>query len=329
MTTPAKIHDKHGEALEMGPVVCQAKRLATHLRPDLDAALAIWICQRIRRQASVPPAEVIFLPSSSTSVDIGVLGISLGQGKGLQRFGPGRTIRRSAIRGSAAMAVFRALPDEDRSILEPIVQAISDANEKGDNIHSQNLQESYYPDGTKRWDNEALRRQVMSTTIWAIAEDLSYVAADQDILKIWGTVFDGMLAAGLKRREAVHASDQADYRYKGVLAILPHNAPMQTSKEAFHKGAKVVLFSSYIGGDQWVLGISRKSGDESRFIDFHDYQDILKKWLPDIFIHPGGYMAGWTIKAPLVCSADEFQYRRQALLMGVVEIVGKALQSKG
>lgn len=227
------------------------------------------------------------------------------------------------------MAVFRALSEEDRNLIEPIVQAISDADEKGDNLHTLTLQESVYPDGTKHWDNVILRTQIMATNMWSMFEDLSYVCWDKALVDIWFQVFDGILAAGLKRREAIQASKEADFRFEGILAILPHGAPQQTSKAVYQKGAKLVLFSSYLGNDHWTLGISRKSGDDARFIDFHDGQEILKRWVPDLFIHPGGFMAGWTIKSPLKCNTDEFKYKRQALIMAVNEMVGKAIQSKG
>jgi hypothetical protein len=327
--TSAKIHDKAGEALEIGRVVCQCRKLATHLRPDLDATLAIWMCQRIRKNVNLQTVEVIFIPSSTTSVDNGIFAVDLGLGRGVQRFGHGRSLKRSSIKGSAAMAVSKALPEADRIVLDPLVQAISDANEKGDNIHVLTLQDSTFPDGTKRWDHSPLRHQIVNTTMWAIFDDLLYVADDQEVLRIWSLVFDGILAEGLKKREALQASDNAELRFNGVMAILPHNAPQQTSKAVYGRGAKIAVFSSYLGGDRWTLGVSRKSGDDARFIDFHDNQHILKKYVPDLFIHPGGFMAGWTIKSPLVCSADDFKFKREALIVGVSELVRNAVQSKG
>lgn len=329
MTVSAKIHDKAGEALEIGRVVCLAKKLATHLRPDLDAVLAIWICQRIRRQASIPPAEVIFIPSSTSSAEAGTLAVDIGLGRGLQRFGFGRSLKRSSIKGSAAMALFRALPDDDRAMLESVVQAVSDADEKGENIHTLTLQESLYHDGTKRWDNKPLRNQILATNMWATFHNLSCVLKDVEILKYWSSVFDGIIAAGLKQREAVHASDQAEFMFGGLLAILPHGAPQETSRVVYQKGAKLVLFSSYLGGDRWTLGVSRKSGDDARFIDFLEQAQFLKKFVPDLFIHPGGFMAGWTVKSPMAGSADDFKTKKAALIAGVCEMLRNALQSKG
>lgn len=325
----ARIHDKSGEALEIGRVVCNARRFATHLRPDLDAVLAVWICQRIRRHAGLPPAEVIFISASTNSVPLDVLAIDVGLGKGVQRFGHGRSIKRSSIRGSASMAVYRALPDEDRLIIEPLVFAISDADEKGDNVHWHNLQESVYPDGTRRWDNTQLRTRIVNTTMWAIFDDLAAVAEDAELLHTWSRIFDGALAQGVKKREAAHASEKAEFKFDGMLAVLPHNAPPQTSKEVFKKGAKMVVFSSHLGGNLWTLGVSRKSGDDARQIDLIEGQSILKRHLPGIFIHPGGFMAGWTIKAPLQASADDFRDMRRNLIDAIGELLRNKLPKKG
>lgn len=326
--TSAKIHDKVGEALEIGRVVCLASKLATHLRPDLDAVLAIWICQRIRKQSKKSPAEVVFIPASTTSVDSGTLALNMGIGKGVQRFGNGRSIKRSAIKGSVSMALYRALPDDDRALLDTIVQTISDAVEKGENIHTLNLQDSTFPDGTSRWDQLLLRHQITSTTMWAVFDNMATVIEDRDLVHIWGLVFDGILAAGLKKREAKQASGNVEFRFDGTLAILPHNAPQDTTKIIFGKGAKIAIFSSYLGADTWTLGVSRRRGDEARYIDLHDYQSTLKKYVPEIFVHPGGFMAGWTIKSPLRCSAEDFRDKREALIVAVSELVRNALRSK-
>lgn len=325
----AKIHDRHGEALEIGRVVCNARRLATHLRPDLDACLAVWICQRIRRQNNLPPAPVEFFPASTNSVAADILALDLGLGKGVQRFGHGRSIKRSSIKGTSSMAVFRALPDEDRMTIEPLVQAISDADEKGENIHTLTLQESTYSDGTRKWDNSGLRAQITSTTMWAVYDCLSQVMDDAELLAAWGRVFDGVLATGVKRRETVQAASKTEFKFGGILAVLPHNAPQQTSQAVFKKGAKVVLFSAYLGADRWTLGLTRKSGEDARFIDFVENAPLLKKYVPDVFVHPGGFMAGWTIKAPLVATADEFRDRKRALLEAISELLRNELTKKG
>lgn len=324
----AKIHDKVGEALEIGRVVCLAKKLATHLRPDLDAILSVWICQRVRKHSNLPPLELAFLASSVTSVESDTFAVDMGIGKGVQRFGNGRSIKRSAIKGSSSMALFRALPESDRNLLETLVQTISDKSEKGENIHALTLRDSYLPDGTSRWEQLPLRHQITSTTMWAMHEDMCNVADDKELLKIWSLVFDGVLAAGLKRREAKQASGNADFRFESVLAILPHNAPQETSKMVYAKGAQIALFSSYLGADLWTLGISRRRSDDARFLDFHENQQTLKKYVPDIFVHPGGFMAGWTIKSPLSCSADDFRFKREALIVGVSELVRNALKNK-
>lgn len=330
MPTPAKIHDREDEALEIGKAVCLSKKLAAPLRPDLDVVFAIWICQRIRRQVGMAPADVLFIPASVHAVDHGVLALDLGIGRGLQRFGEGKSLKRSVNKGSAALAVFRALTDDERDILDTVAGAISDADEKGTNIHAITLQDSLYPDGTRRWDHQSLRQQIMCTTLWSVFDDTANaIRADSDLVAFWGRIFDGMLATGLKKKQATEATKHTLYRFNNVLAILEHNAPIQTTQEVYHKGAKVVLFSSFLGADTWTLGLSRKSGDDARFIDFYEERQILLKHVPDIFVHSGGYMAGWTIKSPLVCTGVEFKSKREALIIAIEELVDKALETKG
>lgn len=325
-SSTAKTHDKAGEVLEVGSVVCSARTIATHVRPDLDAVLAVWICQRIRKHAGLSPARVVFLPASETSIDGDVFAIAVGKGKGIVPCGSGKSLRKSSIGGSASMAVFRALSEADRDVLATVVQAISDEDETGTSIHVENLKTSGSKGEATRWESRHIREPIMATTIWSAFEFYSMaVLDDEKILETWSAVFDGLLASGLKKREADHASSQAELKFNGRLAILPHGAPQEATKLAFKSGALVVVFSSFLGHDKWTLGVVKKTGEEARFIDFHDYQTLLRKYVPDIFVHEGGFLAGWTVKAPLTCGASEFRDRQSALILAVNELMRIAL----
>ena len=226
------------------------------------------------------------------------------------------------------MALYRALPEDDRAVLDTVVQTVSDTVEKEENIHELTLQEATLPDGTSKWDQLFLRHQITSTTMWAVFDSMANVIDDPELVKIWGIFFDGVLAAGLKKREARQAIAHVSYRFDGALAILPHNAPQETSKIAYGKGAKLIVFSSYLGDGCWTLGVSRRRLGSSLLIDFQEHQQLLRSYLPCIFIHPGGYMAGWTSKSPLCCSAEEFGQKRESLIKAVSELVTNALHSK-
>lgn len=323
----AKVHDREGEPFDVGRTVVSAKTLATHIRPDLNALLSVWICQRIRRQEGIPLAEIAFVPASTTQVPKGTFAVDVGYGRGIVKCGEGWSLKRSSIKGSSCMALYRVLPDEDRNALEPLVQAISDADEEGDNVHTTLLKEEVH--GTRKWDNTVLRKKVLATTMWSVYHNLYQVMTDVDLLEFWEPVFDGLLLSSIKEKEAAHASAIAEYRFGGRLAVLPHDAPLLSSRAAYENGALLTLFSSNLGNGRWVLGLSRKPGEEARFIDLDKYRRELKHYLPDMFIHPGGWMAGWTVKAPLVCSEREFNSKRAALIRAVDDVMRKAIESLG
>lgn len=227
------------------------------------------------------------------------------------------------------MACFRALPEDDKVLLEDLVTAISESEEVGENIHSLNLHESLYPDGTSRWDNITLRSQILNTTMWAALENLMEVATDFEVYKTWTNIFDGVLKASTKQRLAQSAAEQTEYRLDGALAILPHNAPSpMTARLAFQNGAHLVLFSSMPSYNKWTLGLSRKPGEESKFINLHNEAERLRSIVPDIPIAAGGHWAGWTPTEPLLGSASDFKVRYVALVQAATEIVRIALHRR-
>jgi hypothetical protein len=327
MASRAQVHDRVGEALDVGRAVCNAKVVATHIRPDINALLTVWIAQRLRRHAGLSPAGVAFIPASTTNVDEGTFAVDVGYGKGIVKCGKGWSLKRSDIKGSACMALYRALPDDDREAVEALVQAISEADEEGDNIHTMLLKEEFH--GIRKWDNLQLRRRVLATTMWSVYHSLYHVMQDAELLAFWSRIFDGLLVSAIKEKEAAHASAVAEYKWGGLLAVLPHNAPLQSSRAAYENGALLALFSSNLGNGRWVLGLARKPGEEARYIDLDKYKNELKQYVPDLFIHKAGWMAGWTVKAPLVCSEREFTQKRLALIRAIDEVMRKVIESRG
>jgi hypothetical protein len=317
----AAVHDRGGEVGEIENVVRRSVKIATHLRPDLDAIFAVWVCQRIRSQNGLLPLKVLFIPANTQGVESGILAVDIGPDKGLRQFGQGYCLKRSALGGSASMAVYRALNEEDRYILESVAKAISDADETGDTIHTQILK------STGNWGNLQVRNGVMATTLWSVFHAMSNQMRDQDLLQSWTNVFEGMMIGGQDRLRASSAVRKAELHHEGLLAVLPHGAPRATSRAAYERGAVVVLFSSKLGGDRWTLGLSKKAGDTSR-LNLSEGKAEFERVLPGIFVKPEGFMLGWTSKAPLVCTQEQFLTKREALIKASIEIVGKLLSPK-
>src|SRR5687767_899395 len=81
--------------------VIRASKVATHTRPDLDACLSLWLVQRIRVLANVPPATVLFIPANTVGVEEDVFAVDMGRGNGIRSFGRGFHLKASENGGSA------------------------------------------------------------------------------------------------------------------------------------------------------------------------------------------------------------------------------------
>jgi hypothetical protein len=291
------------EAVRIREAVLNATKLATHLRPDLDALLSIWICQRIRSAFGSRPIPVLFIPANVEGVEEGILAVDIGSGRGLEPFGEGLAIKRSALKGSACMALYRALPDFEKDILEAETTAISTSDEKGENVHSRALRQ------TQVWSDVKIRNQLLTTNIWTVIRRLRYTYSDQKLLEWAMAHFDGAMIEGTRKAEGEKAASRAIYI--GPLALLPHNAPPESTKFAFQRGAEVVFFSSSLGGDRWTLGLARNPKAMSPRSDLR--QLGLEEILPGIRVHQDGFAAGWVAKGPLTCLKSEFDRKRELL----------------
>ena len=327
MTSRAKIHDRDGEVLELGAYVCSAKVIATHLRPNLDACLAVWICQRLRENDGQSAAEVIFVPSNVTHLPTGVFGVHVGRGRGVHKLVEGYAIKQSAIGGSPSLALYRLLEDEQRSNIESVVRAVSDADKKWESIHTTVLKGAKDDLGHRYWDRADIRAEVLDTTMWAVHYALMQQCSDAELIKAWHTIFSGMSNLGDVRKEAERAADRATYLAGGIIAVLPHNAPQQAGRLAFDKGVYVVVFSSQISAEAWTLGAVRRSHPQ-RLYDFDRIRDELTKAVPGIFVHSEGRMTGWTNKAPLYCDQEHFTAFRNSLIACISKTLGQPHKEK-
>ena len=308
-------------------VACSVTTLVTHLRPDLDALLAVWMCQRLRHHAGISPAKVLFVPANVRGVEEGVLAVDMGTSKGVRSFGKGHCLKWSAHPegGSSCMAVWRALPEDELHIFENMVRAVSDADQRGENIHRIISKKGM---GAAML-NESARNQVLATNIWTMHQAMMSVHSDEQLWSIWSTVFDGILVSGLLVRQAEQYASRSNMLCQGLLAVLPHNAPLPTSRFVFDRGAKLAVFSSEIGSDRWTLGVTRSASQSAMFINLAKYQDEITALIPGIYIHPSGYLAGWTATAPLFASREEFEKKRADLIRAVVHVIGSSLPSRG
>jgi hypothetical protein len=316
-------HDRSGEIIELKAMVVRAVKLLTHRQPDLSDLLAIWICQRVRELEGLSPCKVNFVPANLKGADEGVLAIGMGiQEKGLRRFGKGCSIVSSIHGGSAVLAVHRLLPEEDRDILLPLVMAVSDVVETGVTSLTKWTRAIEVAEDTKE--------QLFATSMWIVYQSLMAIYEDEKMLDVWSDIFSGFLVVGKEKVEAQKAKNRIDLTCNGVLAILPHNAPRAMTKVAYEeKGASMVLFSSEINHNSFTLGLSRKSGDELRYLNLTKMSLMLTAAFPNIFIASDGYMAGWTSKAPLRCSREQLFKMRDALIDLAKEIVPRLVALKG
>lgn len=306
---------------------CTATILATHLRPDLDALLALWMCQRVRYHSGLSPATVLFLPANVRGVVEGVLSVDMGTGKGIRVFGKGHCLKWSAHPegGASSMAVWRALPGDERPLIEHVVRAISDADQCGENVHRIISKKSRGAISM----GESARNQVMATNMWSMHQALMSVKRDSELLDTWSSVFDGIVMSGKLLKQAERYAEQANFLCEGTLAILPHNAPMPTSRVVFDKGAKLAVFSSELGDDKWTLGVTRSASQSAVFINLAQFQDEITALVPSIYIHPSGYLAGWTATAPLSAPRAEFEKKRTDLIRAIVQVITNLLPSRG
>ena len=308
-------------------VACAASTLATHLRPDLDALLALWMCQRLRQYAGMSPAKVLFVPANVRGVEEGVLAVDMGTSKGVRTFGKGHCLKWSAHPegGSSSLAVWRAQPEDERPIFENLVKAISDADQRGENVHRIISKKGMGATSL----NETARGQILATNMWTMHQAMMAVSDDTQLWALWKTVFDGILTTGLMLKESENYAGRSNMLCKGVLAILPHNAPPPTSRIVFDRGAKLSVFSSELGPSVWTLGVTRSASLSASFINLAKFQEEITALVPGIYIHPSGYLAGWTATAPLFASREEFEKKRQDLIRAMVQVVSSLLLARG
>jgi len=299
-------------------VANSATTLVTHLRPDLDALLAVWMFQRLRHHAGMSQAKVLFIPANAKGVRNGTLAVDMGNGKGVRPFGNGHCLKWSAHPegGSASMAVWRALPLEDRNIFEHLVKAISDADHKGENVHRTIVNKS-----ASAVLSESVKNQVQSTNLWTVHQSVMNIATDEELWRMFSSFFDGYLMTGMMEREASSLAGQAEILCDGVLAVLPHNSPPPTSRLVFERGPKLAVFSSEIGSGRWTLGVSRSVKHSASYINLAQFQDDITEMVPGIYIHPGGFFAGWTAAAPLICKMEDFEKKKEDLIRAMVMVV--------
>jgi hypothetical protein len=303
-----------------------AASIATHLRPDLDALLGVWMLQRIRARSGISPAEVLFVSANVKGVGRDVLAVDIGNGKGIRAFGEGNCLKWSAHPdgGASSMAVWRALPEDDQLILEHLVRAISDADKSGENVHNILIKKVRSPSLS-----ESVRAQVLGTNIWATHQALMLVSDDYQLLRFWSSVFDGVVSLGMQQRQAEEYAKKATFVGDGTIAVLPHNAPHLTGKLVLQKGAMLVVFSSELGKNRWALGVIRSARRAATFVDLAKHQEEIMALVPDIYIHPSGHLAGWTATAPLCVPREEFEKKRSDLIRAVIQVVGSLLPSRG
>ena len=326
--TVAKVLEDTDEPGGIVRVACSASILATHLRPDLDALLGLWMCQRLRHNAGMSAAKIIFVPANVRGVADGTLAVDIGMGRGIRPFGRGHCLKWSAHPdgGSASMAVWRALPEDERSYFAALAQAISDADQGGENIHRTVLKKGavlkHGRGVATLWNNPIIRNQVLDTNMWSMHQAMMNVHDDRSMARTWFAVFDGILSSGMQWQHAHAVAEEATVLLDGTVAILPHNSPLPTSKVVFDRGIKLAVFSSEIGTGAWTLGVTRSASREAiSFINLAKYQDEITGLVPGIYIHPSGFLAGWTATAPLLASCDEFEKRRKALIQAVIKVV--------
>lgn len=311
MSSPHEATSEQEEIWLLKELIGACVKLATHIRPDLDAIFSVLMCQRLRKTLDLDPVEVLFIPANTKGIEQGIFAVDVGRGKGVVPYGEGYAIKQSAVGGSATLAIFRCLPPLEQSILGPLAHAISYADEKGENVHSVSL---------KRYSNNSdTRSQVVNSNDWYTHRVLAHVLNDRQLLHWWEAKFDGMIEDGLKQMAGAKAAAEADFRLDGQLAILPYGAPSSASAYAYQKGAKVVLFSAPLGGDRWTLGLVRNPTPVGGPIDLNVLRPILTELFPDIYIHPVGFMAGWTAKGPLIRSQRQYEKMREHFIGVVTE----------
>lgn len=322
MANQAQVLSDVDEPNRIVRVVHTASKIATHLRPDLDALLAVWMCQRLRFTAGLSDAEVLFLPANAKSVDEDTFAVDMGTGKGLRPFGKGHCLKWSSHPngGSASMAFWRALPEDEQGFFKDLVFAISSADQGGENVHKILLK--------KGKGSDALRDQVMATNIWSIHTSLLNVLNDKKLLEFWSAVFDGTVAAGLQHQQAKHMAERTKFLLDGTLAIIPHDAPPPTSKMVFEKGARLAIFSSEIGPKEWILGVTRSATHAASFINLAEYEGEILETVPGAYVHPAGFLVGWTATAPFRGTAEEFWKTRTDLQRVITSVLSKILSTR-
>lgn len=305
------------ETVELTQVIRSCTKIATHLRPDLDALLSLWLCQRHREVVGLKPAQLLFIKAGTESIEEGVLAVDVGVGAGLKRMGAGWSIKRSERGGSAAMAVYRTLTPDDRYLFQTVVEAISDADE-GENVHKRWLKK------TKAWKNRPVRNQVLTTSLWVAFGCASEILDDHALYKWFSCYLQGMVKSRDEKLLAEEAARQAQYMPSG-LAILPHNAPSKASNVAFKRGARLAFFSQEAGGDRWILGITKSTHLDMPDEVMQELKHTISEVMPDAFIHEDLRTVGWVGKSPLVCSKREFEQRRTALLNAVIGVLERKM----
>lgn len=310
MATAVQSEAKGHELDLLLQAILQADKIATHRRPDMDALMALCLVQLVRKQHHKPlkREDIVFLNASVTGVEKGILAVDMDKGYGLHPFGEGLAIK-ATENASACLSLLPLLDEGDQSILYAPVSAISDADLKGKNIYEVLLRREDRH-GMSAWNNLHLRNQAKSMSRWDVYHSLMLSLSDEEVLDIFCIDVDNMLRRGRERMEAKQLASEAEYLCDGKLAILPFNAHQATSTAAFNRGAEVVLFSgkgSY--KDEYRLGLAKSHS--SKLDLYQIFWGHMNCVYPDIWLHPDGFMLGWTGKGPLICKREEFEKKRE------------------
>tara|TARA_Y100000034_G_scaffold135885_1_gene209616 strand:+ start:5437 stop:6390 length:954 start_codon:yes stop_codon:yes gene_type:complete len=263
--------------------------LYTHLNPDMDSVLAVWAIQTLRKGAGVEPAKVEFVPARYSDFSPERFGVDIGDGHSphhLKEFDD----------MSAGAFFVSLLDDEDSNAMLAVADAVSHADLGRGTPVSCLARQCGNPDPD-------LVDSAHATSLWSVLGALveyqraigaSSKEASQEAMTIMGVLFDATLHDRRSIAGAKKAAEEADLSMHPKVAVLPHNAPQSTA-QYLPPEIWYTVFSGDVAPGESTVGIARRMVSPQDVPIPGDYSDIKRS---GGYIHPKGFLVGWTRKSP-------------------------------
>jgi hypothetical protein len=296
--------------------VLEAVVLVGHTNPDADCIMALVLANRVREAHKVDRARITFSQVNVHSLEEYELGLDMGA-SGEAKYGiqpsdkGGHYLKAGSPSASAAAAIFTLLPENEQKVLGSLVKEISDRDNQIPVTHP-------FYSGLL-----ALHSKAIGATVGGVKFN-AYT-----LLKIYEILVGVVLKGLADTQRAEEAAIFIEWHCNNAIAVLPLDAPVQTTLEAWKHGARIVIFSSHrephddFSKGSGVLGVTR-----NKHLNEPNLGEVLEGLFPEAYRHPDGFMMGWSGKAALPMSRKEFLKFRATFINKVLERLTEYLRKE-